>query len=252
MQDHNEAECLSAFISSGARDGGGWAAGETRQPPQNPPSLSPRSPREAPSRPSKLLNNIFLFQARQSPARWSMLERPGLPLPLPQDSVLPKPDETLGRPRHASACPPSGQRPRRCWGSGSVERHTLGARSPEPRLSSPLAPGGRPGSSPPTGPRGGCKSEEHTLSQNGYGGRSKADSTQRSSQAVPHPSTNRALCRLTSEVRRDPVFSITVWPSAKSMITGLQVEDLNIRGHARAGRVQTQGTRECRNENINE
>ena len=37
--------------------------------------------------------------------------------------------------------------------------------------------------------------------------RIKADSTLRSSQAVPHPSTNRALCRLTSEVRRDPVYS---------------------------------------------
>jgi hypothetical protein len=35
----------------------------------------------------------------------------------------------------------------------------------------------------------------------------KADSTPRSSQAVPHPSTNRALRRLTSEVRRDPVHS---------------------------------------------
>ena len=35
----------------------------------------------------------------------------------------------------------------------------------------------------------------------------KADSTLRSSQAVPHPSTGRALCRLTSEVRRDPVHS---------------------------------------------
>ena len=34
-----------------------------------------------------------------------------------------------------------------------------------------------------------------------------AGSTLRSSQAVPHPSTNRALCRLTSEVRRDPVHS---------------------------------------------
>jgi hypothetical protein len=33
----------------------------------------------------------------------------------------------------------------------------------------------------------------------------KADSTLRSSQAVPHPSTNRALCHLTSEVERDPV-----------------------------------------------
>ena len=35
----------------------------------------------------------------------------------------------------------------------------------------------------------------------------KADSTRRSSRAVPHPSTNRALRRLTSEVRRDPVYS---------------------------------------------
>ena len=35
----------------------------------------------------------------------------------------------------------------------------------------------------------------------------KAGSTQGCSQAVPHPSTNRALCRLTSEVRRDPVHS---------------------------------------------
>ena len=35
----------------------------------------------------------------------------------------------------------------------------------------------------------------------------KADSTLRSSQAVPHPSTNRALRCLTSEVERDPVHS---------------------------------------------
>ena len=35
----------------------------------------------------------------------------------------------------------------------------------------------------------------------------KADSTLRCSQAVPHPSTNQALCHLTSEVRRDPVHS---------------------------------------------
>ena len=35
----------------------------------------------------------------------------------------------------------------------------------------------------------------------------KADSTLRCSQAVPHPSTNRALRRLTSEVGRDPVHS---------------------------------------------
>ena len=35
----------------------------------------------------------------------------------------------------------------------------------------------------------------------------KADSTLRCSRAVPHPSTNRALRRLTSEVGRDPVHS---------------------------------------------
>ena len=35
----------------------------------------------------------------------------------------------------------------------------------------------------------------------------KADSTLRYSQAVPDPSTNRALSRLTSEVERDPVHS---------------------------------------------
>ena len=35
----------------------------------------------------------------------------------------------------------------------------------------------------------------------------KAGSTLRSSRAVPHPSTNRALRRLTSEVGRDPVRS---------------------------------------------
>ena len=35
----------------------------------------------------------------------------------------------------------------------------------------------------------------------------KAVSTLRTSRAVPHPSTNRALRRLTSEVGRDPVHS---------------------------------------------
>ena len=35
----------------------------------------------------------------------------------------------------------------------------------------------------------------------------KADSTLRTSRAVPQPSTNRALCRLTSEVERAPVHS---------------------------------------------
>ena len=38
-------------------------------------------------------------------------------------------------------------------------------------------------------------------------GGEKASSTLRSSRAVPHPSTNRALRRLTSEFGRDPVHS---------------------------------------------
>ena len=63
----------------------------------------------------------------------------------------------------------------------------------------------------------------------------KANSTQRSSQAVPHPSTNRALCRLTSEVRRDPMFSTTVWPSAKAMNAALQPEASNMSRHAKSG-----------------
>ena len=46
-----------------------------------------------------------------------------------------------------------------------------------------------------------------TNSAAAWQGKRKADSTRRSSQAVPHPSTNRALRRLTSEVGRDPVHS---------------------------------------------
>ena len=54
----------------------------------------------------------------------------------------------------------------------------------------------------------------------------KADSTLRSSRAVPHPSTNRALRRLTSEVRRDPVHSTRYgrqrnYPTASSPPTRL-------------------------------
>ena len=45
----------------------------------------------------------------------------------------------------------------------------------------------------------------------------KADSTLRTSRAVPHPSTNRALCRLTSEVERDPVHSTRYGRQRKHM-----------------------------------
>jgi hypothetical protein len=51
------------------------------------------------------------------------------------------------------------------------------------------------------------KSADSTLMKHWQASNIKADSTLRSSQAVPHPSTNRALCRLTSEVERDPVLS---------------------------------------------
>ena len=46
----------------------------------------------------------------------------------------------------------------------------------------------------------------------------KASSTQRDSQAVPHPSTNRALHRLTAEFGRDPVCSMRYgrWRNIKS------------------------------------
>ena len=37
--------------------------------------------------------------------------------------------------------------------------------------------------------------------------KAKADRTLRSSRAVPHPSTDRALCRLISEVGREPAHS---------------------------------------------
>ena len=54
----------------------------------------------------------------------------------------------------------------------------------------------------PHAPAEGRKRKERTT-----GERKNADSTLRCSQAVPHPSTNQALGSLTSEVRRDPVYS---------------------------------------------
>ena len=47
------------------------------------------------------------------------------------------------------------------------------------------------------------------ISRNGHAiTKKRASSTQRTSQAVPHPSTDRALQRLTSEFGRDPVYSL--------------------------------------------
>ena len=52
-----------------------------------------------------------------------------------------------------------------------------------------------------------CTTARQVTSMLGQLRQSKADSTLRASRAVPHPSTDRALCRLTSEVERDPVHS---------------------------------------------
>ena len=62
----------------------------------------------------------------------------------------------------------------------------------------------------------------------------KADSTQRASRAVPHPSTDRALCRLTSEVRRDPVHSTRYGRQRISIITHMAELLLRATSGARA------------------
>ena len=54
----------------------------------------------------------------------------------------------------------------------------------------------------------------------------KADSTLRSSQAVPHPSTNRALRRLTSEVGRDPVYS--TWYGRRRQMAAMLLSRANL------------------------
>ena len=61
MQDHNEAECLSAFISSGARDGGGWAAGETRQPPPESTKCESKKPPGGPQQALKAVEQHILI-----------------------------------------------------------------------------------------------------------------------------------------------------------------------------------------------
>ena len=63
----------------------------------------------------------------------------------------------------------------------------------------------------------------------------KADSTLRSSQAVPHPSTDRALRRLTSEVGRDPVHS-TRYGRQRGCSTYVRLgSKIGLRGHCQLG-----------------
>ena len=56
----------------------------------------------------------------------------------------------------------------------------------------------------------------------------KADSTLRTSQAVPHPSTIRALSRLTSEVRRDPVHSTRCGRQRMCVLFVVTTSELNL------------------------
>ena len=74
------------------------------------------------------------------------------------------------------------------------------------------------------------------------GRKEKADSTLRSSQAVPHPSTNRALRRLTSEVRRDPVHSTRYGRQRGSCTATLQRRPSAQQGGPRATRRETPST----------
>ena len=62
----------------------------------------------------------------------------------------------------------------------------------------------------------------------------KADSTLMFSQAVPHPSTNEALCRLTSEVRRDPVYS-TRYGRQRKLRDGILQQERQRCAHTRRG-----------------
>ena len=64
----------------------------------------------------------------------------------------------------------------------------------------------------------------------------KADSTLRSSQAVPHPSTNRALRCLTSEVERDPVHSTRYGRRRQCRVSRLFGQATQTTGGSRAER----------------
>ena len=70
-------------------------------------------------------------------------------------------------------------------------------------------------------------SRPQVLNPAGGGQGAKADSTRRSSRAVPHPSTNRALRRLTSEFRRDPVHSTRYGRQRDISVTAVQGMDLS-------------------------
>ena len=128
-----------------------------------------------------------------------------IPSPPPAPPQLPRQDQTVSERRHRRTFP---------------HRSQVGLKLAPP----PVTPDNDPHNAPPlyTGSKACgcfCKGVSHHVVE-GIAARwaqlagsrekkakAKAGSTQRSSRAVPHPSTNRALRRLTSEVGRDPVHS---------------------------------------------
>ena len=79
---------------------------------------------------------------------------------------------------------------------------------------------------------------------------SKAGSTRGCSQAVPHPSTNRALCRLTSEVRRDPVCSTRYGRQRRHMQPVHLIHPLRAPGHTVMGRQRPPPPACCRRHTV--
>jgi hypothetical protein len=83
----------------------------------------------------------------------------------------------------------------------------------------------------------------------------KADSTLRTSQAVPHPSTNRALRRLTSEVRRDPVHSTRYGRQQEGcagVFRGVRSAGLWLQAHEQCGHERRNGTESTKQEEADE
>ena len=66
------------------------------------------------------------------------------------------------------------------------------------------------------------------------GSQARVSSTLRPSRAVPHPSTNRALRRLTSEFGRDPVHSQARFKGSPPPKNRPQIEAKSMKNHVRA------------------
>jgi hypothetical protein len=62
--------------------------------------------------------------------------------------------------------------------------------------------------------------------------RCKADSTLKTSRAVPHPITNRALCRFSFGVRKRSGNFDTVWPSANMLMMMFRALEMKCPWHS--------------------